>query len=156
MNAITKILTISFVAFTLLTYVGAAALDIHKISELFGAMRSLQSMDVCSTETNAATTCLSESGTTANCGGCLSNLANTLFAMGPESTCDSLKGTVCSDLRACFEKGCPEPCHDELHAIVACSLQEGGCNGNECSPGFKAMISVASAAGAAVIGWMLM
>jgi hypothetical protein len=33
---------------------------------------------------------------------------------------------------------CHQDCQDELQAAKACMLKEGGCDAEQCSPGFKA------------------
>ena len=73
-----------------------------------------------------------------------------------DEACTLLVDGACVDIQTCAKRECPESCHDEFHATLACVLQDVGCTGNECSPGFKARVTAASAVGAAIIGWMVM
>lgn len=60
----------------------------------------------------------------------------------------------CESVQSCKNR-CHQDCQDELQAATACMLKEGGCDVDQCSPGFKAGDLVALALGAVVHVWML-
>ena len=60
----------------------------------------------------------------------------------------------CESMNFCRDT-CHQDCQDELQAAEDCMLKEGGCDVDQCSPGFKAGDLVALRLGAVVTVWML-
>ena len=149
MELIAKLFRTSFFTFALLKDVSATtALDTQKIGK-FNPAWPLQYDEV-----EALVNYLSSSGTSTSpeCASCPKNAA---YSIQDGKTCDLLKGgSFCADLQTCVDADCPEDCHDEVHALMSYYLKEVGCSGNECPPGFKVKVTIASAFGAVLIGWM--
>ncbi len=112
-------------------------------------VRELFDSDACSTESTALMTCITNSGGGDSCVSCLLGVDSNV---NEGDSCDSLKATACPELNKCADS-CGD-CQAEMDGTIMCTLKQLGCDGNECSSGFKAKAVTASAAGAAFI-WFL-
>jgi hypothetical protein len=128
-----KIISAFFVAIGFangFTYVSAADSGIMKVNKVMEDMRALQTVKhVCGLETHAFNICAA----TYACFDATSYLsipAVSWCSMSSEvdSFCESAQN---------MKKECHQDCHDEAHALTACMLKEGGCDVDQCSPGFK-------------------
>jgi hypothetical protein len=154
MKAFNQSIFILLSAFPLFGHATATELDMHKVKKMVFA-RALEGTEPCYSEGNMLGNCLATESGSFNCANCPLDAVNANVFEG--TTCDSLETTMCVDLQECADANCPETCHDELHAGVACILREAGCTGNECSASFKAKATMISfAAGMSVLGWMFL
>ena len=155
MNAITQFVFTFLFSFLLFEDATANEVGMHEFNKM-GFARALEDTQPCYSEASMLVGCLlTESGTPdqgwLDCSDCYTDAGNG----NEDATCNSMENTMCVDLQECADAKCPEACHDEFHAGVACGLREAGCTGNECSASFKAKaIAISFAASMSVLGWM--